>query len=191
MQSNDFRKRVNAFAGRGKQAGLTLTELMVSLAIAGLIIGGAVMFARSSGDQQASNQHAGETIGLRAAMRAVFNGQGNFGSPNATYVSQNATLITAGKVPATLSTSSPNITNSWSGAMSVMGNNAQFYLSTANVPLTVCVNLVSHAIQAGWNAVGAGGAYPGTKTSSTVVSPSDAASLFCTGTTNTIYFTGS
>ena len=190
MSFRSANKNTFPLSSRFKQAGLTLTELMVSLAVAGLLVGGAVMFARSAGDQQSSNQHTSEAVGFRSAMRSLFNGQGNFGSTTATYASQNATLVSAGKVPATLSASGSTITNSWGGAVDVMGNNANFYLSTASVPKTVCIDLVSQAIQAGWNGVGVGGAYPGTSSSTTIVSPATAAT-YCSAAANTIYLTGS
>ncbi len=171
------------------QRGTSLLEMIIYLAVAGLVIGGAVMYGQSSGNSQAGNQHVTELNGLRSAMRTTWNGQGNYGNAVAgTYTNVNGTLITAGQVPTTLTASGTTITNKWGGAVVIQGSQAQFYVSTASVPLPVCVQLVSQAIQAGWASVSVGTTYAAG--SATVVSPATASgATWCNQTGAIIYLT--
>ena len=173
---------------RRRQAGMTLMEMMIVLGIIGLLLGAAAMFGNTSSNSQSGTQHTTELNGLRQAMRGLFNGQGNYGNATAgTYTSANAALISAQQVPATLVVSgTTSITNKWGGAVTVQGSLAQFYVSTASVPMPVCVSIVSQAIQAGWTSVSVGATYSAGATA--VVSPTAAATT-CATTGGIIYLT--
>ena len=189
QNQNQSLARKQTLMTRRKQAGVTLIEAASTLGLFALLVGGALMMFGSSNNSQGASQHTAEATGLRLAMKQMFNGQGNYGSATATYASANGTLVTANKVPSTMSASGTTITNKWGGTVAVMGNNVQFYVSTASVPQDVCVTMVSTAIQQGWSTVGAGGAYPGTNNSTSAVSPSTAASTYCAAGGNTLYLT--
>lgn len=171
-----------------KQAGLTLIEGLSFLGVAGMVIGGALMLSNSANNGQGANQHTAELTGLRQATKQMFTGQGNYGSTTATYASTNGTLVTAAKVPNTMSASGTTITNRWSGAVAVMGNNAQFYISSASVPQDVCVTLAASAIQSGWTGLGIGGTYPGTYSTTAAITPATAATN-CAAGGNLMFFT--
>lgn len=172
-----------------KQAGLTLIEGLSFLGVAGMVIGGALMLGNSANNSNFSNLHTAELTGLRQNVRQMYNGQGNFGSTTATYASLNSTMISGNKVPQSMFVSGTTITNDWGGSVVINGNNTQFYITTPSVPQDVCVTMVAAAIQQGWRSIGVGGAYPGTNSSSTAVTPATAAT-YCAAGGNTLYFTG-
>ena len=174
---------------RRHQAGMTLMEMMIVLGIIGLLVGAAAMFGTTSSNSQGGTQHITELNGLRQSMRGLFNGQGNYGNTTAgTYTSANGTLISAQQVPSTLAASGTSITNKWGGALTVQGSLAQFYISSASVPLPVCVSIVSQAIQAGWASVSVGTTYAAGSTS--IVSPATAAgATYCNQAGAIIYLT--
>ena len=182
-------RHIKTKGGFRHQVGMTLMEMMIVLGIIGLLVGAAAMFGNSSSNKQGANQHIAELNGLRQSMRALFNGQGNFGNTTAgTYTSDNSALISAQQVPATLATNGTSISNDWGGAVTIQGSLAQFYISSASVPLPVCVSIVSQAIQGGWASVSVGTTYAAGSTS--IVSPSTAAgATYCNQAGAIIYLT--
>lgn len=129
-----------------KQVGLTLIEVMSSLAILAIVIGGALALFSTASSSQASTQMTSDLNALRTSVKTLWFGQGSY-----TPGSLNATLITANKVPSTMSVATPNITNNFGGAVIATGATTNFTISTASIPTDVCVSILTAA--KGWSSV--------------------------------------
>ncbi len=152
--------------GKFGQAGLTLLEAIAFLAIAGLVIGGALAMYSSASSTQSTGQTVMEYESIRTGMKGLYTGGGGYGT-----VSTNATLIPSKKIPGTLVVAAPStITNSWGGGVVVMGDTKEFYVAYDAVPKEVCVGMLSSiTASGGWTGynVVAAAAVVGTKTAST------------------------
>jgi hypothetical protein len=145
---NVFVKNCGVAGHLSRQRGASLLEGIAYLGIAALVILGAVsLLATAFGNAQA-NRATEETISLRTAVRKLYSGQ--------TYPIGDAivkTIITARAVPGTLNTDTATfkISNSWGGAVTIVGAGATFDLTYASVPQDVCVNMLSGAT--GWKSI--------------------------------------
>jgi len=170
-----------------KQAGVTLIELIVGLVIIALIVSGALALFGTAQSSQTSTQMVQDLTSLRSTTKALFLGQGNYGTAT---TSLNNILVTAKRVPSTMmidTTTTPNtITHSLNGTVNVdvAATNTQFTITLTNIPADVCVPLLSGARD--WFSVKAGTA---TAVTTFPVSPAAAATDCATGTT--LVFTGS
>lgn len=154
-------------AGKFGQAGLTLLEAIAFLAIAGLVIGGALAMYSSASSTQSTGQTVMEYESIRTGMKALYSGGGGYGT-----ISTNPTLIASKKIPGTLVTDAAlsTITNSWAGDVVVMGATKEFYVAYDAVPKEVCVGMLSGiSASGGWTGyfVAATGTAVGAKTAST------------------------
>lgn len=122
---------------RKNQKGLTLVELILTLALAGLILFG--IFSAYSSAKQSSNIKA-ESTGLQtlvAGVRSLYPG-----SPNYTGVGA-AQLITAGKAPQSM-VNGTALRNVWGGAITVAANaTAGFDVTYAAVPTSSCIEIIT------------------------------------------------
>jgi type II secretory pathway pseudopilin PulG len=100
-----------------KQAGLTLMEIIGGLVILGLVIAGALSQWGSASAAQTSQQMMKDVIALRAGTQSMFAGQTNYGT-----ASLNGALISANKVPSTMTASGTSITAANGGVVTVTGN---------------------------------------------------------------------
>lgn len=162
----------------GRQRGASLLEGIAYLGIAALVVLGAVSLLTNAFGSAKGNQTTEEVVALRTAARKLYTGQVYPAAmvPN---------LITANAIPNTLVKKNNALSNSWAGAVTVVGDGAgTFTITYANVPQDVCMSVVSGAN--GWNSVG-----NGTKSVSTLpTTTSDAADLCtATGNANTLVFT--
>lgn len=164
------------------QAGLTLIELIASLAILALVIGGALALYSSATSSQGSTQMTSELSAIRAATKSLFYGQGGYGTANL-----NQVLVSANKVPSTIVVAAgtpPTLTNSLNGAVSVVGATANFSITATSVPTDICTSVLSAT--AGWVSVKVGSQAAIT---SFPVGPATAATQCAAAATQTIVFT--
>lgn len=173
-----FSTRVSKFK---KQAGLTLIETIVSLAIVALVIGGALSLYGGASSSQASTQMLSDLNAIRAAVKSLYYGQGGYGTANL-----NQVLVSGKKVPATMSVTAgtpPTITHGLNGTVTATGSTANFTVTVTEIPTDVCLNLL--AASNGWNSVKVGAA---TAITTFPITPAAAASQCDAAPTNTIAF---
>lgn len=131
------------------QAGLTLIETLVALAIFALVVGGALALFGSAGSSQTTTQMTSDLSAIRAATKSLFFGQGGYGT-----VSLGEVLINGKKVPTTMPVTgtapSRVINHSQSGTVTVTGATSKFTVAVTNISTDVCIGL---AASTGWNAM--------------------------------------
>jgi prepilin-type N-terminal cleavage/methylation domain-containing protein len=162
-----------------RQAGMTLIEIIVVLAIGALIIGGALSLYSNASSAQASNQMNSDLTAIRASVKSMYATQGGYGA-----ASLNSVLITANKVPTTMAVSGSTISHALNGTLTITGATSNFTMAATNIPTAVCVALLSAAsgytsIQVGSNA--ARTTFP--------ITPANAATDCAAAATQTITFT--
>ncbi len=125
---------------RFHQHGASLLESIAFLGVAAIVILGAVALLLGSFSSANVNRAAQEVSSIRTGVKKLFMGQSaSYGTGTL-----NATLVSAKVFPTTLSVdASNNVYNTWNGAVSVDGANANFTITYANVPADVCINLAS------------------------------------------------
>lgn len=121
-----------------KQRGITLIEVMVSLSIFALIIGGALSLFGSASASQTTSQMKSDLSAIRVAVKSLYFGQGGYGVANL-----NSTLISANKVPATMPVAGAVINHSQNGTVTVTGATSQYTVAVTNISTDVCIGLVS------------------------------------------------
>lgn len=162
------------------QAGLTLIETLVALAIFALIVGGALSLFGSASSSQTTTQMTSDLSAIRAATKAVFLGQGGYGT-----ASLDELLINGKKVPTTMAVSgtpgSRVINHSQNGTVTVTGASTQFNVTVTNLSTDVCLGLVGSS---GWSNIKIGA------TSNTApVSPATASAQCAASDPITVVFT--
>jgi prepilin-type N-terminal cleavage/methylation domain-containing protein len=145
--------RMHQFKAKA-QAGLTLIETLVALAIFALVVGGALALFGSASSSQTTTQMTSDLSAIRAATKSLFFGQGGYGT-----VSLGEVLINGKKVPTTMpiSGTAPNrvINHSQSGTVTVTGATSKFTVDVTNISSDVCIGLVGST---GWSDVKIGAA---------------------------------
>lgn len=141
------------FLSSKKQTGLTLIELIASLSILALVIGGALSLYLSASSSQSVTQTTAEMSALRAATKSLYQGQGTYGASGANL---NAVLVNGNKVPSTITITAgvpPVLTNSFTGDIKVQASAvvANFTVTVTAVPTDVCLGLL--ASSNGWNSI--------------------------------------
>jgi type II secretory pathway pseudopilin PulG len=165
-------------ASKLRQAGISLIEVIVSLAILATVIGGALALGNSGTSSANTIQFSRDIAAIYQATKQVYNGQGGYGTG-----SLNAVLRDGRKIPTTMSVSGATITHSLNGTVAIEGNTTNFTITVTNVPADVCLGVVSGAsgylsVQVGSNA--AITTFP--------VSPTTASGQ-CAGSAQTLIFT--
>jgi prepilin-type N-terminal cleavage/methylation domain-containing protein len=132
------------------QQGMTLIEVMVSLSIFALVVGGALALFGSTSASQTTTQMKSDLSALRVAVKSLYFGQGGYGT-----VGLNEVLINSNKVPSTMPVTgtAPNrvINTSQNGTVTVTGATAQYTIAVTNITSDVCVGMVAGTN--GWAAV--------------------------------------
>lgn len=134
----------------GRQAGMTLMELIVALAIIAAVIVGALSLFGNAQSSQNSTQMLKDLTAVRSATQTVFMGQGGYGT-----ASLNSTLITANKIPTTMSVSGSTINTANGGTLTITGNTQNFTMALTNVPADECTSLLTNS-STGWSSVKVG-----------------------------------
>lgn len=159
------------FSQLKNQAGMTLIEVLASLAILALVIGGALALYNSASSSQMSTQMQSDLNAIRAAVKSVYYGQGGYGTIN-----MNSVLVNGKKVPTTMAITAgtpPVITHGLSGTIDVTGATANFTVTVTKIPTDVCLSLLAGTN--GWNSIKVGAA---TAITAFPIAP-DAASTAC------------
>lgn len=167
-------------ASKIRQAGISLIEVISSLAILAIVIGGALALGNSGTSSANTIQFSRDITAIAQATKQIYQGQGGYGTG-----SLNAILRDGRKLPTTMSVSGTTITHSLNGTVAVAGNTTNFTITVTNVPADVCLGVVSGAsgylsVQVGANA--AITAFP--------ITPATA-STQCAGAAQTLVFTAS
>jgi len=164
-----------------KQRGLTLIELIASLTVFALVVGGALALFSSSSSSQASIQMTSDLTAIRAATRGLYYGKGGYGTGNL-----NAVLVNGNKVPTTMTVTAgtpPTISHGLGGAVTIAGASTAFNITVTAVPTDVCMSVLTSST--GWNSITVGS---GTAITAFPVQP-DAASTACSAAaTQTVVF---
>lgn len=168
---------------RIRQRGVTLMELIASVAIMAILVVGALTLYGSAQSGSNTTQLLRDLTGVSAATKSLFAGQGSYGSAAAL----NSTLIAAKAIPSSWTVSGSTINHQLNGVVTVAGNasGSAFTIQLDSIPQDVCVKLLSNS-STGWSSIKVGTA--GTVRSTFPISPVTA-SGDCTGTTNSILFT--
>lgn len=168
-----------------KQAGLTLIELMASLAVFALVVAGALSLYNSASASQNSTQMLQDVTALRAATQQIWQGQGSYGTSG---TNLNDVLVTANRVPSTVkvdsSTTPDTLTHASDGTITIASNGSGFTMTLTDIEPELCVPMLTGAT--GWSSVQAGSASART---SFPISPNTATTDCSTG--STVVFTGS
>ncbi|HEY0846342.1 MAG TPA: type 4 pilus major pilin [Noviherbaspirillum sp.] len=166
---------------RAAQRGATLLEGIAFLGIAAVVILGAISLLVGAFSSANSNKIAEEVTAIRTGVKKLYMGQSSsYGT-----ASLNTTLAAARVFPSTLNVNAGTggVLNTWNGAVTITGANAQFTISYANVPNEVCITAVS-----------AGGDWQGVSVNGNVltlpVTPT-AAQAQCNAGNNTVLWTAS
>lgn len=167
-----------------RQRGMTLMELISSLAIIAAVVVGALALFGSADSSQKSTQLLTEITALRSAVKSLWTGQGSYGVSG---TNLNGVLYTAKRVPATMkvdSTSNPvTLTHSMNGTATIISQGTTFQLTVTNIPSDVCVSAIT--------ASGSGSTWSGISVNGAAVtlppSPEDAAAK-CASNPTTIVF---
>lgn len=139
-------KKIN----RVRQAGMTLIEVIASLAVVGVVVVGALSLYANANSSQSSTQTLKDLIAIRSAVQQLYLGQGSYGVGNL-----NAPLITANKIPSTLTVSGSTLTTPFGGTLTATGATTAITLALTNVPADICTSLLTNASQ-GWASVKVG-----------------------------------
>ncbi|HSY26602.1 MAG TPA: type 4 pilus major pilin [Burkholderiaceae bacterium] len=137
-----------------KQAGMTLMEILASLAILASVVVGALTLFGSAQSSQTSTQTAKDLISFRTTIQQLFTGQGGYGA-----VALNTTLNVTGRVPASFSynAANTNFNTSWGGSLSITGTSSNFTMTLTEVTEDICIALVT-GLSSGWKTVSVNGA---------------------------------
>ena len=148
LQQRHSRDTIGTLASR--QRGASLLEAIAYLGIAAVVVLGAVSLLNGAFGSAKANQTSEEVVALRTAVRKLYIGQAY---PEASLL---PSLALANAVPSTLARGKDSaLSNSWGGAVTVVGTAAGFTVTYNGVPQDVCINLISGA--SGWNVIKAGG----------------------------------
>ncbi len=164
---------------RRKQRGTSLLEGIAYLAIAALVILGAVALLMGAFSGANTNRTETEIASIRTGVKKLFMGSA-VGYGTASLLPE---LSSAKVLPRTLVVDNNNATNTFGGAVVVTGTGATFTISYAAVPQDVCVSVVSAG--GDWTALSVNG-----NALSVTATPAQA-SAACSTATNTIVWTAS
>jgi prepilin-type N-terminal cleavage/methylation domain-containing protein len=168
-----------------RQAGLTLIETLVALAIFALVVGGAIALFSGASSSQTTTQMTSDLNAIKASTKSLYFGQGGYGT---TGTSLNEVLINGKKVPSTFSITgtapSRVINHSLNGTVAVASAVSQFTVTASAIPTDVCIGL---ATMSGWDSVKVGTAAARVPP----VSPATASTDCSAAATQSIIFTGS
>jgi Tfp pilus assembly protein PilV len=165
------------------QLGISVLEVLISLAVIGLIIAGAVGLGSGAFSSQNTVGMTQEVSSIRNATKGLYSKSTSFGT-----ASMNSVLIDAKAFPDYLKidTTTSTVTNSFGGTITVTGATANFTIGYTAVPKDICIKHIAQAGSGGLVsvAVNGGTALP------VPVSPT-AAQTACNTATNSLVWTAS
>jgi prepilin-type N-terminal cleavage/methylation domain-containing protein len=137
---------------KGRQAGVTLMELIASLAVMAVIVVGAVALYTSATTSEKTTSLNRDVLALQTATKTLYSGQGTYGAAG---TNLNNVLVTAKKVPTSITvdtTSNPNtLTHSANGTVNILSTGTSFEVRLTNITPELCVPLMTGA--SGWASV--------------------------------------
>lgn len=138
-----------------RQSGMTLMEVIASLAVMAVVVVGALSLYNSADSSQKSTQLSQDLTAVRAAVKQLWSGQGSYGTVNI-----NNTLVTAKRVPTTMSvdtSTTPNtISHPLNGTVNIVGATTSFTVTATAIPSDVCTSMMTGGH--GWFSIKAGAA---------------------------------
>ena len=162
-----------------RQAGVTLMELIASLAVMAVVVTGAIALYSSASTSERSTSMSRDLTAIQSAAKTIFSGQGTYGAAG---TNLNDTLVVAKKVPTTISVdtgSTPNVlTHQANGTTNIVSTGSSFSITLTNMDPELCVPMMTGA--SGWTSVQVGTAAART---AFPVAPATAAADCATGTT--------
>ena len=166
-----------------KQAGVSVLEVLISLAIIGLVIAAAVGGANLAFSAQSTNNMTSEVSSIRNTTKNFYSKATSYGTS-----SLNLNLIAAKAFPDYLKvdTTLGTVTNSFGGTIVVTGATTGFTIGYTLVPKDVCVKHIANSGSGGLQTV----AVNGGSALTVPVSP-DSAVAACNTATNSIVWTTS
>lgn len=181
--------KVSAHKKFARQLGMTLMEVIASLAIMSVVVVGALSLYGGASASQAATAMTQDVSAIRSALKTLWAGQGTYGTSGANL---NAVLKNAGRIPSTMTVSAatpPVITHSQNGTLiaAAGATTGQFTLTLTNIPTSICTALASGA--SSWLALGAG--VDGTTPITLPATPVTASTGCSAVTSNIMIFTGS
>jgi type II secretory pathway pseudopilin PulG len=170
-------------AKRKKQAGATLVEIIMWLAIAGMVIGGALSLGGIATSSTNTNDLIRDLTAIKTATKGLYYGQGGYGTAVV-----NDSLVTAKRVPdswtVNTATTPDTITHQLNGTVTVTGATTTFTVAVTNLPQDVCASLMTTG-GSGWVSVKANASPARTPP----VAPATAAADCGASSANTLTFT--
>lgn len=181
-------KQIQKQAMAVKQAGMTLMEVIASLAVMSIVVVGALSLYGSASSSQSATAMNQDVSAIRSALKELWAGQGTYGASG---TNLNTVLKNANRIPTTMTSSAatpPVITHALNGTLTATAGATagQFVLTLTNIPTAVCTALASAA--SSWLTLGAGATGV---TMITLPATPATASTGCSATNaNTMIFTG-
>jgi Tfp pilus assembly protein PilV len=166
-----------------KQLGISVLEVVISLAVIGLIVAGAVGLGSGAFSSQSTVGMTQEVTSIRNNVKGLYSKSTSYGT-----ASLNSQLIDTKAFPDYLKidTTTSTVTNSFNGTISVTGASSNFTIAYTLVPKDICVKHIAQAGSGGLQSVSVNGA-----TALTVpVTPAQAQTA-CDTATNSITWTTS
>lgn len=172
-----------------RQAGMTLMEVIASLAIMSVVVVGALALYSSASSSQSATAMTQDVSAIRSSLKTLWAGQGTYGTSGDNL---NAVLKNAGRIPTTMTVSAdavPVITHSQNGTLvaAAGATTGQFTLTLTNIPTSICTALASGA--SSWVSLYAGAT--GVTQINLPATPVTASTGCSAVTSNKMIFTGS
>lgn len=140
---------------KGRQAGVTLMELIASLAVMAVIVVGAIALYTSASSSERSTTIGRDLLAIQSATKTIYSGQGNYGAAG---TNLNNILVTSKKVPTSIivdsSVTPPVLTHKANGTIVVAATTSSFSVTLTNIDPELCVPLMTGA--SGWSSVQVG-----------------------------------
>ena len=123
------------------QKGISLIEVMVSLSIFALVVGGALSIFSGASASQTTTQMKSDISAIRSSVKGILYSQGNYGTSNIGLI-----LIDSQKMPSSMTTtgtgSSRLINHTQGGTVTVTGATTQYTLAITHITNDVCIGMV-------------------------------------------------
>ena len=185
-------RRAQTAPQAAKQRGVTLMELIASLAVMAVVTVSALALYNAAVSSQRATQLTQEITALHGAAAQLWMGQGSFGASGDNLAD---TIVAAGRAPSTLRVTgtAPNrVLHHALGNIRFTSNVSTFHLALDGIPQNTCVELLSGVTTAQWAGVRVAATMAAVGAATLVpmpITPSDAAAACLS--TSAIQFTGS
>lgn len=126
---------------------MTLLEIVAGLTLMTISMAGALSIYSSSRDSQINTGMSNDLYSIRQAIRLVKQSQGAYGT-----ASLNSTLITANRLPPSMSASGATINTVYGGTLTITGAATTFNMVLTAVPKSACMHLAT-STDASWVSV--------------------------------------